>query len=106
MKLDLPEVEEDNDIVAALGSLPGGAIIYEPALAKLFDRSRRTIKRAVKRGELPAPTRLFGQSAWTARTILNHIESRIQHNETSAAADRADLDDKIRSLRPGGRATS
>ena len=38
-------------VIAALGNLSPGAILYEQGLAELFDRHPTSIKRAVQRGE-------------------------------------------------------
>jgi hypothetical protein len=66
-------------IIAALGELGPGAVIMEKGLAELFGRHESSVKRAVKRGELPAPTRLFGQNVWTAGVVVQHLESRLKH---------------------------
>ncbi len=50
-----PENATIPGIVRQLGDLPDGTIINEEALAKMFDRCQVSIKRAIQRGELPAP---------------------------------------------------
>ena len=60
-----------------LGDLPPGAIVTEKALARMLGRHQVSIKRAVQRGELPAPTRLLGGPVWTAGVLLQHIEARL-----------------------------
>lgn len=100
MELEIPEIDQEN-VIPELGSLPPGAILYEPAIARLFDRSPRSVKRAVKRGELPAPTRLFGKNAWTAGAILRHLDNRIRTADAEAAQERKDLSEKMTNLRPG-----
>jgi len=69
--------EIPDGIVRELGDLPPGAIIEVEALAKMFRLHRVSIKRAVQRGELPPPTRLFGKSRWTVKAILGHVEKRL-----------------------------
>ena len=64
------------DVVAELGQLPPGAVVTEAAMARMFDRHPVSIKRAVARGELPAPTRLLGGNVWTAGAILRFLEAR------------------------------
>lgn len=66
-------------IVAELGTLPPGAVVNLPALAKLFGRHPFSVKRAIERGELPRPARLFGQDCWTAGAIVRHFEARLDH---------------------------
>ena len=64
-------------VVRELGELGPGAVINEDGLARMFKRCNRTIQRAVERGELPQPTRLFGKRVWTARVIIQHLEGRL-----------------------------
>lgn len=64
-------------VVEALAELPSGAIVDEKALAEMFGHHPATVKRAVQRGELPEPVRMFGKPCWTAGAILTHIESRL-----------------------------
>lgn len=73
-------------IVDELAALPENALIPEKALAKIFSCSTTTIKRAVDRGELPKPVRMFGKPSWTAGGILRHVNARLetaqkQHDE-------------------------
>lgn len=64
-------------IIAALGELPPGAIITEEGLAHLFHRHVVSVKRAVERGELPPPCRLFGARVWTAGALIRYIERQL-----------------------------
>ena len=55
--------EEKNNsigVIRELGELSPDTVLSEQALAKIFDRHRVSIKRAVERGELPPSVRLFG----------------------------------------------
>jgi hypothetical protein len=65
-------------VCAALGALPEGAIISEDGLAGMMGKCRMSIRRAVKRGELPQPARLMGKRIWTAGTIIRHMESALE----------------------------
>ena len=85
---DLPE------IITALGE--PDAVITEAGLAHLFGRCAVSVKRAVERGELPPPVRLFGQNTWTAGVIVAHLEQRLK----IAAKEAAQLQGKIRALSP------
>jgi len=73
------DAEQNSDlrIIRELGDLPAEAIISEQALAKLFDRHRVSIKRAVERGELPPSIRLFGEPVWTVRALQEHLAKRL-----------------------------
>ena len=64
-------------IIRELGDLPAEAVVSEQALAKLFDRHRVSIKRAVERGELPPSVRLFGEPVWTVRALREHLAKRL-----------------------------
>ena len=83
-------------VIAALGELPPGAILYEKGLAELFSRHPTSIKRAVQRGELPPPVRMFGANAWTAGALIQHIEKRLDF----AARKQEKFNDKVRQLSP------
>lgn len=63
-------------MVVALAALPAGSVVKASTLAEMFHVHRCTIRRGVRRGELPAPTKLFGASCWTAGAILRHLEAR------------------------------
>jgi hypothetical protein len=65
-------------IVKTLGELPPGAILAEEEVARIFGRHTVSVKRAVKRGELPPPARLFGRPVWTAGAILAHLDARLE----------------------------
>ena len=84
---NLPEVRQQGAVtvdapqaraVVDLAALPAGAVVKETTLAEMFHVHRCTIRRAVRRGELPAPAKLFGGSCWTAGAILRHLEARQQ----------------------------
>ena len=67
----------DLGIVRTLGDLAPDTIVSEAALAKVFARHRVSIKRAVERGELPPPIRLFGEPVWTIRALRDHMAERL-----------------------------
>ena len=78
--------EGDTDgVVRELGNLGDKALIYESGLARMLGKHPVSVKRAVKRGELPPPTKLGGQPVWTAGAIHRHIEGRL-----NAAAKQAE----------------
>ena len=70
--------ENPNGIIEKLGELKPNTVITEAGLALLFSRHVISVKRAVERGELPPPCRLFGNNTWTIRVLIKHIESRLE----------------------------
>jgi hypothetical protein len=65
-------------VIRKLGDLPPDAIISEDGLAKLLGRHRVSIRRAVKRGELPPSVRQFGKSVWTIEALRDHMNKRLE----------------------------
>jgi hypothetical protein len=76
--------EGKGGICVALGALPPGAIVTEDGLAGMLSKCRMSIRRAVKRGELPAPTRLMGKRCWTAGAIIRHVEAQLERAKQEA----------------------
>ncbi|MBM4045491.1 MAG: hypothetical protein FJ279_10270 [Planctomycetes bacterium] len=74
---DVDERDDLPGVIVTLGELPAGAIVNEGALARMFGRCVANVKRAIRRGELPPATRLFGQNTWTAGAILAHVNKRL-----------------------------
>lgn len=64
-------------IVAILGELGPGALVTEKGLAGLLGCHPVSVGRAVKRGELPVPVKMFGKRTWTVGAIVRHIEERL-----------------------------
>lgn len=85
------EQEAPTGIVKALGELPPGAILAEEEVARIFERHPVSVKRAVKRGELPPPTRLFGKPVWTEGAILAHLDARLEAAKREAEKEAARL---------------
>ena len=103
LSTDTPPEEEGRDetvqlpgVIAALGELQPGAVVFEKGVAQLFGRCPTSVKRAVARGELPPPTRIFGSSAWTVGVLVGHFEKRLKE----AAEAKAAVERKLRQLRP------
>lgn len=69
-------------LTTVIASLPDNAMISKKELAQCFARHTTSVDRAVRRGELPPPCRLFGQAVWTVKTIREHIEAKL--NEARA----------------------
>jgi hypothetical protein len=78
--IDIENLADGNSllgVIAVLGELKPSAIITEEGVARVFNRHVASVKRAVQRGELPPPTRLFGQNVWTVGALIRHIETRL-----------------------------
>jgi len=78
-------------IISSLAELNENAIIPEKALADIFSCSTITIKRAVDRGELPQPIRMFAKPSWTAGNILRHVNTRLEEAQREAEEERKRL---------------
>jgi hypothetical protein len=64
-------------VIASLALLPADAIIDEVGLSRIFNRHPVSIKRAIRRGEIPPGVRLLGKQTWTARVVLDHLSRRL-----------------------------
>ena len=84
-----PEEQAPAGVVRELGELPPGAILEEEAVARIFGRHSVSVKRAVERGELPPPVRLFGKPTWTAGAILAYQEARLEAAKRKAEKEAA-----------------
>ncbi len=69
---------KNDAIITALAELNPQALVDEAALSRIFGRCAKSIRRAVTRGELPRPVRLFGKPTWTAGAILDHLNARLE----------------------------
>lgn len=76
-------------VVTGLGDLSPGALLTEESMARMFKRHRSNIRRAVERGELPPPVRLFNANTWTAGAVLRHIEARLAGEAKDVERERA-----------------
>jgi len=86
---DADETENSRGIVRILGELPRGTIVGEEALARMSGRQRVSVKRAVERGELPPPVRMFGKPCWTVGAIVAHVEARLERARRDAEKEAA-----------------
>jgi hypothetical protein len=91
-----PQQTPSPGIIAELGTLGQETVITEEGLAQLFRRHPSSVKRAVDRGELPPPVRLFGQATWTVGVLIRHIEGRLAR----AAKEAERMAQKITQLSP------
>ena len=83
-------------IIPELGELGSGALVDMGGIANLFNRCERTIQRAIDKGELPPPTRMFGKKTWTVGVIVSHIETRL----AEAAKEREQAEQKFKRMSP------
>lgn len=60
------------------------SILTEKSLADLLGKHPVSIKRAVRRGELPRPVKLFGQNCWTAQALREHLAKRLEQARREA----------------------
>jgi hypothetical protein len=67
-----------------LGALPEGALVTEDGLAEMLGKCRMSIRRAVKRGELPPAARIMGKRCWTAGALVRHIEAKLERAQVEA----------------------
>ncbi|MFC1707598.1 helix-turn-helix transcriptional regulator [Planctomycetota bacterium] len=72
-------------VYRVFGELPDDAIVNEEGLAAVFGKHRKSIKRAVNRGELPPPFRFMGQPAWRVASIREHFAKAEAKVEKEAA---------------------
>jgi hypothetical protein len=85
-----------SDLLTSLAELPEGAVVYEPAMCAYLQRTPWTLRRAVARGELPAPFRLLGKRAWTAGAVVRYLEQR----QADAVQRQAETGRRILAMRP------
>ncbi len=67
---------DGDGIITGLAELPRDALVDGKALGRLLGRSKRSIQRATRRGELPAPFRFLGKNVWTVGAIIDHMAAR------------------------------
>jgi hypothetical protein len=93
--MDAPEFEVNRlpGVIAELGELKPASIITEDGVAQLFQRHAVSVKRAIQRGELPPPCRLFGSNVWTVGALIRHIEGRLDQAAKEAEREAKRLGD-------------
>ena len=93
MRQAIPPEAEDGRLpgVIALGDRKDGDLISEYGLADLCNRSVSSVKRAVKKGELPEPVELFGNRVWTVGSIRTYIGQRIAEAQDERKRDMSNV---------------
>ena len=82
-------------IYGRLNDLKPFDLLTYDGMRDLFQcESDKTIERAVDRGELPLPIKLFGNHIWLAATLLNHLEGRAK----SVIDEHNDAQNKVKHL--------
>lgn len=71
-------------LAAELANLPERAILDEARLAGALHVTGRTIRRMVRRRELPPPVRLAGRACWFVGRVLAHIDAAAERAEREA----------------------
>jgi hypothetical protein len=59
-----------------IASMPPNSHLDVVALASILGRCKKSIQRAVRRGELPAPFTFMGRHVWLAGKIVDHLQKR------------------------------
>ncbi len=72
-------------VIALLGELPERTLLDISAMSKAFGVCPKTIRRMVKRYDLPPPVRVAGKSQWFAGRVLDWIEGRAESVEKEAS---------------------
>ncbi len=71
-------------IIKEIGDFSPDTVITEQGLADLLHKHRVSVKRAVSRGELPVPVRLFGEPVWTVQALRDHLNHRLEAAKQNA----------------------
>jgi predicted DNA-binding transcriptional regulator AlpA len=64
--------------VSLAASISDGCILSQDEIAGIFDVAPSTVWRAVQRGDLPPPVKLFNKNTWTGAAIRQHLEDRLE----------------------------
>jgi predicted DNA-binding transcriptional regulator AlpA len=84
----------EKTIVTDLADLPAESLVFKKALAAMLGKCTLTVDRMVRRGELPRPVRFTNQDVWTAGTLREHMNQRLE----AAARERAKIQARISEL--------
>lgn len=63
-------------IITELAKLPPDSHLDGEGLACILGRCKKSVQRAVRRGELPPPFKFMGRHVWLVKTIRDHMELR------------------------------
>jgi len=90
---DRIEIGVDSGIWTLFGDLPPETVIFETALAEKLGKHPVSVKRAIKRGELPPSTQFLGAPAWQIGFINEYFNERLHEALKQAAKKKRRLDD-------------
>lgn len=65
-------------VISTLGRLPGNTILTLDALARMLGVCHMTVRRGVRRRELPPGVRVAGRQTWTVESITTHLRNRLE----------------------------
>ena len=74
VRTNLPARE--HGAVTELAKLPPQAHVDSQALGQMLGRCKKSVQRAVRRGELPPPFRFMGRHVWLVKTLLDHLQEQ------------------------------
>ncbi len=75
--MDVDQIGEHKEEQLLLNTMAGTDILSEQDLAQIFDKHPESVKRAIKRGELPESVQLFKERVWTVGAIRQFLENRL-----------------------------
>lgn len=70
------EESTNNGVCVEFASLPPNAFIDIFGMARMLKRSTKSVQRAVRRGDLPAPFKFLGKLTWLAGSIVEHLRKK------------------------------
>jgi hypothetical protein len=70
------EESTNSGVCVEFATLPPDAHIDMVSVARILKRSTKSVQRAVRRGDLPAPFKFLGKLTWTAGVIVEHIREK------------------------------
>ena len=79
--------EEQASRLVELSEMPPSALIAIDDLAKQLNRDHESIRKAIKRGELPQPFRLCSKRYWLAGQLLDFFHRRAEHIKNQPLTD-------------------
>jgi predicted DNA-binding transcriptional regulator AlpA len=82
---------DGHGVIQELAELHEDALIDAAALARHLGVCDRTLRRMIRRGELPPPVRMGGRSRWLAGRVRQWINDRAALAEKDAARELARL---------------
>jgi hypothetical protein len=82
-----------------LGSYKPEDVLSEQTLCKLLDRCKTSVRRMVRRAELPPPTKLSGRRCWTVGNLSAFFQVRLEQARREQERTRRDRE-KLARLAP------